>query len=287
MSQYKYKVGVVTNVGLDPLLQLQKAAFLQNMDLIQVPTRLIELSDFASSDFINSVNDLDAIYYRTGLLDTGLEALAYKLNKLSIPLINASTDTIGLHKKSQQSLLANRHNIKQPKTIYSKNNNYRAISSCLGKTFVVKPDIGSKGKGVSIIDSEINFSNYFKINNRNDVCIFQELITDAQEYRVYTVAGKSIAVYKKTPGQDDFRANLHVGGKISSVEPKNKKVLMDFGSLVATKFKIDIAGIDILLKDNECLLLEINQQPGWRKLEELTGINFPDETIKHIVNRIK
>ncbi|MCD5381287.1 MAG: ATP-grasp domain-containing protein [Candidatus Pacebacteria bacterium] len=183
--------------------------------------------------------------------------------------------------------MGERYGIKQPKTLHTKDYKYSIIKGCLGSNFVIKPDNGSKGRGVALVDSEESFNDYFNSRDRNEDCIFQELIDNSQEYRVYAAGSKAVATYKKSPGENDFRANLHTGGTITATEPEKEAMLLKFGSMVASKFKVDISGIDILVKKDTCYLLEINQQPGWNQLEELTGVDFPAETARFILSKIK
>ncbi len=284
MEHTEYKIAVVTNSeGKQSLNDLKRTATRHGVVFKQIKFPFLQLHDFENSELIKRLCEYDIVYYRTGMRDTVIDELALILKKKGIPLVNGSQTHPGVHKKIQQALIAGRHGIPHPKSYLIDKFNYNVASGLLGQTFVAKPDIGAHGTDVSLISNAEELAEVEK-NRSKDKYIFQELITDADEYRVYTVGNRGIASYKKNPAQHDFRANLHAGGKISKTEPERVNQLLEFGAQVATCFGADISGVDVLYKDGKCLLLELNWQPGWEQLDEVTGTNFSEATIQHILN---
>ncbi len=163
---------------------------------------------------------------------------------------------------------------------------YSILAEHLGSSFVAKPDLGAHGTDVRIIKSPAELTNLCKTNSY-DRHIFQELITGADEYRIYMLGNQYIASYKKVPSINDFRANLHAGGTMVATEPERVSLLARFGTEVAEAFQADIAGLDVFVKDNQCLFLELNWQPGWESLDAITGTKFSNETINYILDLIQ
>lgn len=284
MEHTQYKIAVVTNATGQSMTDLKQTAEKNNVVFDQITFPYISLNEFENSDFINKLRDYDIVYYRTGMRDTTIDELAWVLKEKGIPLVNGSQTHPGIHKKIQQALIAGRCNIPHPRSYLVDKFNYEVASSLLGKKFVVKPDVGAHGTEVCIVTSAEELEEVKK-NRVKDKYVFQELIENADEYRVYTVGNRGIASYKKISNEADFRANLHAGGGIEETEPERVQQLLAFGGYVAGCFGADISGIDVLMKNGECMLLELNWQPGWEQLDEMSGTNFSEETIQHILNK--
>jgi len=275
------RIGVITNYAVGPAFQeLKQSADALDVSLEQIKVPFIELSNFSDSELVQKTLSYDAVYYRTGLRDTALDHLTVILKRANIPLINGSEHS-GSHRKVQQSLIADAAGILQPRGLSMENPKYEKIANKLGPSFIAKPDFSSHGTDVKLITSQADLTTLIKTTNR-DRFIFQELIKNVSEYRVYTLGRKYIASYKKILPTGDFRANLHTGGSMITTEPKYVSLLSEFSAKVADAFQADIAGLDIFIADNTCMFLELNWQPGWENLEAITGINFSDETIKYI-----
>ena len=283
MEYSEYKIAVATNSTGQSLNDLKQTAKKHNIIFDQICFPYLSLNNLRASDFISTLLTYDVVYYRTGMRDTTLDELALILQENGIPLVNGSQTHPGIHKKIQQALIAGRYNIPHPNSYLVNKFDYEVASSLLGKKFVVKPDVGAHGNEVSVVSCAEELE-VVKKNRSKDKYIFQELIEGADEYRVYTVGDRGIASYKKTPGGTDFRANLHAGGGMEETEPEHAQQLLNFGGHVAKCFGADVSGVDVLMKDGTCMLLELNWQPGWENLDEVSGINFSKEIIQHILN---
>ncbi len=283
MRNTQYKIGVITNVAGQAMQDMTRTARENDVVFDQISFPSISIDEFANSHFVKLLSTYDIVYYRTGLKGVLLEELSKILYTQNIPLINGQNETAFLHLKSKQALTAGKHNIPQPKTYFIKNGNYEEARRLLGKVFIVKPEDGSKGTNVHLISSKEQLRDY-RSASKNKHFIYQEYLENAEEYRVYALGGKAIAVYKKTRGEGEFRANLHTGGSITVAETERTEPLLDFGSTIATVFDADIAGIDILIHKEELYFLEINFQPGWEALEETTGQDFCTQTLQYILD---
>lgn len=284
MIYANYKIGAITNSCGPSIIALKKTAEKFEVSFETVPYEYIPLTGFATSEYIKSLLKFDVVYYRTGFRDTAIYELFELLQKNNIAVINAGTKFPSSHRKIKQALIADRYNITHPKSIYLRDFDYSTAARLLGDTFVVKPDYGSKGDEVNIISSQAELDT-FSLTKKKEHYIYQQLIKDSSEYRVYTIDGIGVASYKKVRGVGEFRANLHTGGSMEPTEPTLKKDLLAFGAHVSRCFGADIAGVDILYKDGEFIFLELNWQPGWESLDELTGTDFSKNTIQYLLAR--
>ncbi len=284
MKYTQYKIAVITNVSGQSMQDLKATAHNHGIIFDQITFRNIPLAGFAESELVQKICSYDVVYYRTGMRGPIIDELSHILRRKRIPFINGVAQHSYMHQKIRQALIAGRYNIPQPRSYYIGGFNYARVSEVLGDTFVVKPDDGSKGDDVTLVSSEAELL-AFKETKKKDTYLYQELIEEAEEYRVYTLGSKGVASYKKTAGSEDFRANLHTGGTITPTEPELVEMLLTFGGKVAKSFGADISGVDILVKDNKPLFLELNWQPGWEKLDEAAGSNYCEETMQYILQK--
>ncbi|MFM2424450.1 MAG: hypothetical protein RLZZ70_841 [Candidatus Parcubacteria bacterium] len=283
IMQKPLRIGVITsNTNSQSFRDLKCSATNMQVQFEQIAVPYLELSSFGESSFVANALSYDAVYYRTGLRDTALDHLTQILDTANIPLINGSKHA-GSHRKVQQALIADLHGVPQPKSISATKPRYDILAAILGPRFVAKPDFSAHGTDVQIINSSEALTHLHK-NTKRDRFIYQELIEGADEYRVYMLGNEYIASYKKIPSSADFRANLHAGGSMTATEPDRVELLSDFGRKVAIAFESDIAGLDVFIKDGQCIFLELNWQPGWENLDAITGTKFSNETIQYITN---
>ena len=284
MKHTKYKIGVLTNVTGQSMQDLGGAAKKHEVDFEQIRFPSIPLSDLRNSDLIKQMSKYDVIYYRTGMRGAVVDEVAAILKDMKIPCVNCVAKHPFIHSKIRQALTADRYGIPQPKSFYVANFSYENAKAALGETFVIKANDGSKGDQMALIHSAEELLE-FKKQKTKETYLYQEYIDNAEEYRVYTIGKRGVAVYKKTRGDSDFRANLHVGGGMTKAEPEMVDKLMAFGGRVADCFGADFSGVDVLMKDGQPLFLELNLQPGWESLDELTGISYCEEVIQYLLER--
>lgn len=280
----KYRVAIIAKTLSEPNQKLIAAAKSMGLGVDFIPVPFVPISNFKQSNLLKKILEYDTLYYRTGMRGSMLDELVHHTKKNKKMCVNCNERYPYLHKKIRQALIANRFDIPQPKGIYIQNRSYEEIIKNIGSPFVIKPNEGAHGTEVTLIKSSKDYD-LFKENKKKERYYYQEYISDATEYRVYTLGGKAIATYKKTSAEGDFRGNIHTGGSISKTEPEIEMSLKKAGEQIALAFGADIAGIDILYKNKKFLFLEMNFQPGWNFVEEITNVNFAEETIKFLFEK--
>lgn len=258
------KIAIIAKIIGPSLEELQEAAQKRGftLDLIQVPA--INLSNFNKEQFVETLAQYDVVYHRTGMKDELLHELYYVLEMRGVPVINHLSRHPFHASKMGTALLANRYRIPHPKTMYADVPTYDDIAAELGDVFVAKPNEGSHGENIVKITSKEDFSRESE-NFQRQRFVFQEFIESDAEYRVYSVEGRGVAAYKKVPLEktDEFRKNSNFGTEAKPFDPEKKRGLLEIAGNVGRHFGVDIAGIDILEKDNNYILLEVNSQPRW------------------------
>jgi ribosomal protein S6--L-glutamate ligase len=142
-----------------------------------------------------------------------------------------------------------------------------------GAPVIVKLLEGTQGVGVVLgettkaAESVINAFKSLKAN-----ILVQEFIKEAKgvDLRCFVIDGRVVgAMQRQAADPDEFRANVHLGGKVSAVKlsPEEKKT-----AIAATKaMGLQVAGVDILRSNKGPKVLEVNSSPGLEGIEAATG----------------
>ena len=146
---------------------------------------------------------------------------------------------------------------------------------------VVKPLFGSMGLGmVRVSDEEMAFRVFKTIEQIRGVYYLQRAIEhDGRDVRVFVVGGRVLAAIERR--SDGWRTNLARGGTARAVQ------LSEAWSALAVRAAAAVgaeyAGVDLLpARDGTVYVLEVNGIPGWKGLEQATGVDVAGALIEHL-----
>jgi RimK family alpha-L-glutamate ligase len=149
---------------------------------------------------------------------------------------------------------------------------------------IVKPLFGSMGLGmVRVADEEMAFRVFRTLEQIRGVFYLQRTIDhDGADLRAFVVAGRLVgAIERRAPG---WRTNLARGGTAREV-----RLTDDLAALAvraAAAVGADYAGVDLLTaRDGTTYVLEVNGIPGWRGLQEATGLDIAGRLVDHVALR--
>lgn len=153
-----------------------------------------------------------------------------------------------------------------------------------GPPLVLKFLEGTQGIGVILVEtakaarSMIEAFLGLKVN-----ILVQEYIKEANgaDIRCFVVGGKVVAAMKrqaKTP--EEFRSNLHRGGKAMTVEITEEERTMAIRA--ARLIGLNIAGVDMVRSNRGPLIMEVNASPGLEGIEKATGLDVAGDIIQFI-----
>jgi ribosomal protein S6--L-glutamate ligase len=141
-----------------------------------------------------------------------------------------------------------------------------------GAPLIVKLLEGTQGVGVVLAEtnkaaeSVINAFKSLKVN-----ILVQEYIKESKgkDIRCFIIDGKVVGAIERQASDDDFRANLHLGGIATKIKltQEEKKMAISAAKIIGLK----VAGVDIIRSDNGPKVLEVNSSPGLEGIESVTG----------------
>jgi len=151
---------------------------------------------------------------------------------------------------------------------------------------IVKMNEGTWGMGVELAeDVETARTLVQSAGEVNRIMLAQEYITAAQEQdiRVLVVGGQVIGAMRRISPADNFRSNVHQGGKAERIDlPKE---YADIAVSAARALDLEIAGIDILETEAGPLVLEANPSPGLEQIEAVTNIDIATQIVEYLESR--
>jgi RimK family alpha-L-glutamate ligase len=149
---------------------------------------------------------------------------------------------------------------------------------------IVKPLFGSMGLGmVRVSDEDMAFRVFRTIGQIRGVYYLQRAIEhEGVDIRVFVLGGRVLgAIERRSSG---WRTNLARGGTARSVGLAEEWSALAVRAAAAVG--ADYAGVDLLGgSDGKMYVLEVNGIPGWRGLQEATGLDVAGRLIDFLALR--
>jgi len=146
---------------------------------------------------------------------------------------------------------------------------------------IVKPLFGSMGLGmVRVSDEEMAFRVFKTIEQIRGVYYLQRAIEhEGRDIRAFVVGGRVLAAIERR--SDGWRTNLSRGGTARPIELSEA-----WAGLAVRAVGAEYAGVDLLpARDGAVYVLEVNGIPGWKGLQEATGVDVAGAIVDHLVHR--
>ena len=156
----------------------------------------------------------------------------------------------------------------------------------LGGDVVVKPLFGSGGRGmVRITDIDTAYRVMRALELGRYVYCLQEFVPHGcEDIRVFVIGGEVTAAMVRQ-GQT-WKTNVAQGAKASPLNPDDS--LREMSILAAQSVGAVYAGVDIIALDGGGYkMIEVNGIPGWRKLQETSGVNLAEHLVEYVLSGTK
>jgi RimK family alpha-L-glutamate ligase len=137
---------------------------------------------------------------------------------------------------------------------------------------IVKPLFGSMGLGmVRVSDEEMAYRVFRTLEQIRGVYYLQRVIEhEGVDVRAFVVGGRVVGAMERC--SSGWRTNLARGGTARSILLKEE--WNGLAVRAAAAVGADYAGVDLLAaRDGTIYVLEVNGIPGWRGLQEATGLD--------------
>lgn len=268
---------------------LQEAADKQEIRLLQKTNAQLLIELPLSKNPKHSDVDFILFWDKDVRLARYLELLGYKV-------FNSSEAIYACDDKSRTHLLLSGANIPMPRTIiapmtfdnigYTNTVFLVTVADSLGFPMIVKECFGSFGQQVYLVqDLNKLIAKVKEIGTKP--MLFQEYISTShgRDIRLQVVGDRVVAAMYRYSENDDFRANLTIGGKMKPYKPTIKQA--ELAIKCCQVLGLDFAGVDMLFgEDDETLVCEVNSNAHFKNIYDCTGINAADAILTHIKSKL-
>ncbi|HZA69970.1 MAG TPA: lysine biosynthesis protein LysX [Nitrososphaeraceae archaeon] len=205
----------------------------------------------------------DIILQRVISYNRGLH-LTYCLEQIGLPVVNSFSVSEICGNKLITSLILKKNNVPTPKTTFAfSTESARECMKKLGYPLVVKPIIGSWGRGVYQIKDQSMAEMMLDSRQENDtsfsrIYYFQELIDrPSRDIRCIVIGDQIVASVFRYSSENEWRTNVAVGGRteVAPLTSEIKEIVLKASNAVGG----GILGVDLMEdKERGYLVHEVN-----------------------------
>ncbi|MDW0119630.1 MAG: lysine biosynthesis protein LysX [Nitrososphaeraceae archaeon] len=211
----------------------------------------------------------DIILQRVISYNRGLH-LTYCLEQIGLPVVNSFSVSEICGNKLITSLILKKNNVPTPKTTFAfSTESARECMKKLGYPLVVKPIIGSWGRGVYQIKDQSMADMMLDSRQENDnsfsrIYYFQELINrPSRDIRCIVIGDQIVASVFRYSSENEWRTNVAVGGRteMAPLTSELKELVLKASNAVGG----GILGVDLMEdKERGYLVHEVNNTVEFR-----------------------
>jgi RimK family alpha-L-glutamate ligase len=151
----------------------------------------------------------------------------------------------------------------------------------LGYPFIAKPNLGSKGNGIVIVEKPEDLKEISKYRKM----VFQNFIQNDGDWRVIVVGGRALGVMRRIAKPGSYLNNVSKGARaVVETRPKLKQEIMELAVNVASIFGLACCGVDIIQDKvtKQLHFMEVNTAPQWNTdygFAAITGVDVAAEIV--------
>ena len=162
-----------------------------------------------------------------------------------------------------------------------------AIERVGGPPVIIKLIEGTQGIGVILAESvEMAVTIVETLQSAKQNVLIQKFVGESRgrDLRALVVGGSVVAAMRRTAKGQEFRSNLHRGGKATRVELDREYTRTAVHA--AQILGLRVAGVDILEGRDGPQVVEANSSPGLKGIETATGVDVAAAIIEHVEQEV-
>ncbi len=148
-----------------------------------------------------------------------------------------------------------------------------ALTMLDADAWIMKSRTGTGGGGVALVHGRASGRSVLgALTAQRETVLVQPFVrtTPTRDLRVLVAGMEPLAAYWREAQGDEFRANVHRGGRAKEATDLPAGAL-DLALAAAKATGLPFAGIDLIETNDGLAVLEVNASPGFQGVEEATG----------------
>ncbi|MDZ5761064.1 RimK family alpha-L-glutamate ligase [Lyticum sinuosum] len=238
---------------------------------------------FYNGDQLNNV-DIVIPRFRPSVTFFGCSLLR-QFNAMGVYCLNSDEAVANARNKLKALQILAKKGVKIPVSAFANSplDTQHLIDIVDGTPLILKLLEGTQGKGVVLIDTHKSAKSVMDaFKSIKASVILQRFVKEAngEDIRCFVIGGKIVASMKRQANIDDFRSNLHLGGKALSVKLTKDEISM--AKLASKSLGMQISGVDIVRSKNGSQVIEVNSSPGLEGIEKITGLDIAGMIVDYV-----
>ena len=236
------------------------------------------------------LSDYDAILPRIGNSITYFgTAVVRQFEQMDVYTPNTANGIANSRDKLRAIQILSRHNIGMPATTFVRDRAdvLPAIERVGGAPVVIKLLEGTQGIGVILApDTKVAEAIIETMQSTRQNVLIQRFVKESKgrDIRALVVGDRVVAAMRRVAQGDEFRSNLHRGGRVEAVEldPEYEQTAVRSAQIMGLR----VAGVDMLEGKRGPLVMEVNSSPGLEGIETATKLDVAGAIIDYIDNQV-
>ncbi|MDW3220414.1 MAG: RimK family alpha-L-glutamate ligase [Acidimicrobiales bacterium] len=236
------------------------------------------------------LSDYDAVLPRVGASITyfGM-AVVRQFEQMDVYTPNTANGIGNSRDKLRATQILSRHDIGIPATSFVRDRSDvpAAIERVGGAPVVIKLLEGTQGIGVILApDDRVAGAVIETLQSAKQNVLIQRFIAESKgrDIRAFVIGDRVVAAMRRVASGDEFRSNVHRGGRAEAVEldPEYERTAVQSAQIMGLR----VAGVDMLEGDDGPLVMEVNSSPGLEGIEAATSLDIAGAIIDYIANQV-
>jgi ribosomal protein S6--L-glutamate ligase len=232
----------------------------------------------------------DAVVPRIGASITFFGcAVVRQFEQMGVFTLNSS-HAIAISRDKLRSLqVLSRHKIGIPQSAFvrDKKDVLPAIEKVGGTPVIIKLLEGTQGIGVILADTiDIASAIIETLQSTRQNVLIQKFVAESKgrDIRAFVVGGRVVAAMRRRAQGQEFRSNVHRGGKAESLrlDPAYERTAVHAAQIMGLR----VAGVDMLEANDGPKIMEVNSSPGLEGIETATGIDVAGAIIELLEEQV-
>ncbi len=236
------------------------------------------------------IQHFDAVIPRVGASITYYgTAVVRQMQQMDIFSPNSADGILNSRDKLRSFQILSRHKIGIPATVFvrDKKDILPAIERVGGAPIIIKLLEGTQGIGVLLANTlEMATSIIELLQSQKQNVLIQKFVAESKgkDIRAIVVGDQVVAAMRRVAQGQEFRSNVHRGGKTEVVELSDE--YKETAIRAAKLMGLGIAGVDMLEGKHGPQIMEINSSPGLEGIEGCTKLDVAGAFIDFIASRV-
>ena len=202
---------------------------------------------------------------------------------------NTSNGIASSRDKLRALQILSRHDVGIPHTtlVRDRKDVLPAIERIGGAPVIIKILEGTQGVGVILAETtKVAEAIIETLQSARQNVLVQQFIAESRgrDVRAFVVGDRVVAAIRRVAQGDEFRSNVHRGGRAEVVELSD--AYRDTAVRVAQIMGLRVAGVDMLEGDDGPLVMEVNSSPGLEGIETATELDVAGAVIDYIEQQV-